>query len=458
MKFLESSMRILVDHKAQLSNAPRQIDSLVTRELTLKNPAYSEATRYGRWTGGRPPYIRYYQRTESGLILPRGYTQQLIALCNRHGVSHQLDDYRRTLPPVEFEFHGELRPFQESALADIRAHDFGTLQAPTGSGKTVIGLAAIAARKQPTLIIVHTKELLYQWRERAVQFLDLEENEIGLIGDGHKMIGDRLTIGIVNSVYKMAHEIRDRIGFLIVDECHRTPSRTFTEAVSAFDCRFMLGLSATPFRRDGLTELIYWHLGDLVHEIKKKDLIETGDILRAEVVIRETQFRTHLNPSKQYSQMLSELAQDQARNRLIVQDVTQAARNGGGTCLVLSDRKSHCEALSELLSGYGIEAPILTGDTPGKERESIVERLNEGRAKVVCATGQLIGEGFDCKGLQTLFLATPIRFSGRVIQYLGRVLRPAPWKDRAKIFDYNDVNIGVLAASARARMRVYHGA
>jgi superfamily II DNA or RNA helicase len=84
-----------------------------------------------------------------------------------------------------------------------------------------------------------------------------------------------------------------------------------------------------------------------------------------------------------------------------------------------------------------------------------VEDLNSGRVKVLCATGQLIGEGFDCKELSTLFLATPIKFDGRVLQYLGRVLRPAPGKQRAKVFDYVDSNVGVLKASATARRRVY---
>ncbi len=102
----------------------------------------------------------------------------------------------------------------------------------------------IAARRQPALVIVHTKELLNQWIDRIETFLGIPRSEIGVIGAGKKTIGERITVGIVNSVYSSAGEIREHIGHLIVDECHRTPSRTFTEAVSAFDCRYMLGLSA----------------------------------------------------------------------------------------------------------------------------------------------------------------------------------------------------------------------
>ncbi len=115
----------------------------------------------------------------------------------------------------------------------------------------------------------------------------------------------------------------------------------------------------------------------------------------------------------------------------------------------------HCETLKGLLRGHGIRSELLTGDINGKEREKIVYRLNNGQVKVLIATGQLIGEGFDCKGLSTLFLTTPIKFNGRVIQYLGRVLRPARGKKRAVVYDYIDSKVGVLAASAKSRQRVY---
>jgi len=120
-------------------------------------------------------------------------------------------------------------------------------------------------------------------------------------------------------------------------------------------------------------------------------------------------------------------------------------------CLILSGRKAHCETLRALLGLCNVPCEVLTGDIANGERQAIIDRLNQGKVKVLIATGQLIGEGFDCKKLSTLFLTTPIRFDGRVIQYLGRVLRPAPGKDKAKIYDYVDAHVGVLKASAGAR-------
>jgi superfamily II DNA or RNA helicase len=242
---------------------------------------------------------------------------------------------------------------------------------------------------------------------------------------------------------------------LIVDECHRTPARTFTEAVSAFDCKFITGLSATPWRRDKLSKLIFWYVGNVVHQVNKEGLIETGDVLRAEVIPRETPFQPYADPSTEYSRMLSELTEDNTRNNLIVQDVAKETSNGGGVCLVLTDRKTHCYALKYLLSQKGINSEVLIGDLSNTERQMIIEGLNEGRVRVLIATGQLVGEGFDCKSLSTLFLATPIKFDGRLLQYLGRVLRPAPEKEKAKVYDYVDSRVGVLKAAAAARRRVY---
>jgi superfamily II DNA or RNA helicase len=190
----------------------------------------------------------------------------------------------------------------------------------------------------------------------------------------------------------------------------------------------------------------------------KKRLISKGHILKAEVVFRETDFKPYYDPVSQYSKMLSELTADTQRNLLIATDVANEAKKSEGICLVLSDRKAHCESLHALLKfKFNMSADFLTGDLSVSERQIVLDRLNNHEIKILVATGQLIGEGFDCKYLSTLFFATPIRFSGRVLQYLGRILRPAADKSRARVFDYVDVNVDVLTAAARARQRVYEG-
>jgi len=138
--------------------------------------------------------------------------------------------------------------------------------------------------------------------------------------------------------------------------------------------------------------------------------------------------------------------------------VALEAKNGNGTLLVLSDRKQHCEALEGLLKdSFGVSAAVLTGNVAAKKRQKIVDRLNKGKVKVLIATGQLVGEGFDCNKLSVLFLVTPVKFDGRVHQYIGRILRLAPGKDKAKIYDYVDSKVPVLRASSKSRAKVYIG-
>jgi superfamily II DNA or RNA helicase len=440
-----------------IPSPPAALSDWLIATLTLPNPKWLENERMGRWNRKTPKELKFYRKVRGGGIrIPRGFAGNLLRQCRRMGIACELEDRRRRLSVVDFAFHGRLKPFQREAVMKMGAKDFGTLSAPTGSGKTVMGLYLIARRRQPTLVIVHTKDLAQQWVARIHQFLGIPEKEIGLVGGGRRRIGGQITVALVQSLYKCAAELAPRVGHLVVDECHRTPSRTFTEAVRAFDSHYMLGLSATPWRRDRLSQLIFWHLGNVHCEIASETLVESGDVLCAEVILRETEFRPYFDPVGEYSRMLSELTEDKARNLLIAADIAAAHHAGAGICLVLSDRKAHCENLRVLLKyRHGIAAEVLTGDLPGKQRQTLTERLQAGRVKVLIATGQLIGEGFDCPRLETLFLVTPIRFSGRLLQYLGRVLRPAPGKCSARVYDYVDVHVDTLVKAARARQRVY---
>jgi superfamily II DNA or RNA helicase len=450
-------LTITIKENLQLQNVPPQLMELLVEKLQFINPKWLENERMGRWNRSTPKLLKYYDKVgRTGLWIPRGYIRHLINMCRRQGVKFQIDDQRRKVKPVEFSFRGRLKPFQKIAVDEMLAKDFGTLSSATGSGKTVMALYIIARRKQPALIVVHTKDLAAQWVERIETFLGIGPEAVGFIGGGKKIIGEKITVALVQSLYKCAEEVSQKIGFLVVDECHRCPSRTFTEAVSCFDSQFMLGLSATPYRRDQLSKLIFWHLGDKHHEVDKSYLIETGDVLPAKVTFRHTNFTTHFDPVNEYSKMLAELASDTERNILIASDVVREAARNDGVCLILSDRKAHCENLQALLRyRFKLKSELLTGDLDIAERQKVLERINNGQVQIVIATGQLIGEGFDCKDLTTLFLATPIKFSGRLLQYLGRVLRPAAGKRYARVFDYVDVHVETLRKAARARERVY---
>jgi len=419
--------------------------------LTIDNPKYRDAKKYARWIGKNlPRKLYFFEMDADNIRFPRGFVVEAIGLCLKHmGQKPRIVDQRRRLPDIDLAFSGQLRPYQEQAVQDVLKHHFGVLVAGTGSGKTVMALAVVAARRQPTLILLHNKELLYQWATRVEEFLGQTP---GLVGDGHYDIRP-VTVAIVNTARKHLDELPAQFGQIIVDECHRVPASLFTDVVRAFDCMYSLGLSATAYRReDGLTPLIYLYMGENKHKVESRHLEEVGAVLRPEFVQRPTGF--HYSFRGDYQALMTALTADEERNRQIAFDVVREAPKTRGTVLVVSDRVAHCERLAELVREGGLEVAVLTGRVAAEERTSIVEAVRQGRVAVLISTLQLVGEGFDVAGLSTLFLTTPIKFTGRLRQVIGRILRPAAGK-LPKVIDYVDENIGVLRTSARIRQSMY---
>lgn len=443
-------MDFILEHKLILNGITDATMDALKDRLTMPNPKYQEAEKMGRWTGNIAPMLKFYNETDQGLDCPRGFAYQAHRLCKKHGEQVRVVDNRRTLLAADFRFYAELRDYQAPAVESCLERDFCLLSAPTGSGKTAMALYMIAQRQQPALVVVHTKELLSQWQERIKAFLGIEA---GAIGDGQFEIKP-VTVATVQTLVKHAENTAPHFGYIILDECHRAPAMQYTQAIECFDCKYMTGLSATPYRRDGLSKVIFWHVGDLAGTIDKADLVYNGELCKADVVWVETDFNTWTDATEYYSKALSELAEDEDRNRLICQTVADS--DGTGISLILSDRKGHCETLAAILKAeHGIDVAVLTGSTGARDRKRILDDLHQGRCKYLIATGQLIGEGFDLPAISSMFLTTPVKYHGRLIQYIGRALRPAPGKSRARIFDFVDHRNPVFKAQARSRFYTY---
>lgn len=442
---------LTVSHDCLLVGIDLSVEQELKSLLTIDNPQYIAAKRYGRWIGKRlKPTLKYYEPVPGGLRFPRGVSNQAVRLCREFmGCSPLIVDNRRLLPEIDIAFTGELRSYQQEAVACALKRTFGVIEAGTGSGKTVMALALIAARRQPVLVVVHTKELLYQWQERAAEFLGCS---VGLVGDGHWTVGP-VTIAIVNSARKRVDELVPLFGHLVVDECHRVPAALFTDVVSHFDCRFLLGLSATAFRNDdGFTRLIYYFMGERLHKVDQGELQAIGAVLRPRLIRRETPFVFRYTGD--YQALIRALTSHEARNRQIVEDICHVAGEpDSGTALVVSDRIGHCEIFAGELEKRGVRVELLTGQTSPEQRSAIVAAVQNGEIRVLVSTLQLIGEGFDCTGLSSLFLTTPITFEGRLLQVIGRIMRPAVNKE-ARVFDYVDEGVPVLRRSANTRRRI----
>lgn len=446
-------MDFILEHKLILNGIRDATMDALKDRLTMPNPKYQEAEKMGRWTNNIAPMLRFYDETDQGLECPRGFAYQAYRLCKKHGEQIRVVDNRRTLPAADFRFYGELRDYQAPAVESCLERDLCLLSAPTGSGKTCMALYLIAQRQQPTLIVVHTSNLREQWVERIETFLGIPGDEVGIIGGGKCDIRP-VTVATVQSLVKCAAEVSQHFGHLLVDEAHHIPAIQMARAIETFDCRFMTGLSATPYRRDGLSKVIFWHIGDVAGRVDKSELLDNGSLCPAQVHWIETEFSTVTDASDQYSKVLSELAEDEARNHLICKTV--ADNNGAGISLILSDRKAHCETLAKILEEeHGIKPAVLTGSTGAKDRKHIIKELQTGRCRYLAATGQLIGEGFDLPAISSMFLTTPVKYRGRLIQYIGRALRPAPGKNKSHIFDFVDVRNPVFRAQARSRVYTY---
>lgn len=444
--------RLTVGADCLLEDIDFKLEKALKDKLTIDNPQYLAAKKYGRWVGKKlKPTLTYYEIVPHGIRFPRGFVNQAILICRE---SHQADpeivDMRRSLDEVDFSFVGALRPYQQEAVELVCKRSFGVLEAGTGSGKTIMALHVIAKRRQPTLVIVHTKELLYQWRDRAEQFLQCD---VGLVGDGKFKLAS-LTIAIVNTARKRVEELVPRFGHLIVDECHRVPAGLFTDVVSRFDSAFLLGLSATAFRRDdGLTRLIYFFMGDRIHKVDQDELQASGAVLKPKHIRIETKFDYHYKGD--YHALMKALTEHEGRNRKIVDDILAVVEGEReGIVLVVSDRVGHCQLLANLLLQHGIDVQVLTGQVSAEQRSAIVENVQRGRVQVLVATLQLIAEGFDCPGLSSLFLTTPITFEGRLLQVIGRIMRPALNKT-PRVYDYIDLTVAPLLRAARGRKEVF---
>jgi superfamily II DNA or RNA helicase len=444
-------MRMTISNKGLLENLSPYWISAIKNLLTIDNPEYKAAQQRLLQKGskrkvfGIPRKLYFFENVDiNSLLFPRGAA----------GLIHQtVSPYEKiefidasfALPKVSFKFNGELREYQEQAVNGILPKRFGILEAGTGSGKTVMAISIIASRKQPTLIIVHTKELLYQWQERLKTFLKID---CGLIGDGLFDV-QPVTVGIVNTVGKRIDKLKDKFGHLIVDECHRVPASLFKNVVDQIPCRYLLGLSATPYRNDGLEDIIGWYMGTHRITIDPHILKEVGAILVPDIIIRETTFG-YRSKKSDYQTLLSELINDKIRNNMIINDIRKEAKIGN-ISLVVSDRIEHLCTLAEKLK---IKSAILTGGTKPEIRKEVIQQLSQGEIKILLSTSQLIGEGFDCPGLTNLFITMPIKYEGKLTQIIGRILRPVDGKE-PKVYDYFDRCVAVLKKQGLQRQNIY---
>ncbi|MFN8847555.1 MAG: TOTE conflict system archaeo-eukaryotic primase domain-containing protein [Bdellovibrionales bacterium] len=446
----------------KLDRLPSEIIAAFKRTATFANPKFFELERMRFSTWKTPRFIFCGELQPDHLILPRGSLDTCLEIAKKAGSSVVLSDLKPQFKKLKVSFSGELSSSQKKAVAQICTQEIGVLVAPPGAGKTVMGCNIIAKRKVSTLILVHRMPLLEQWKMQISTFLGIEIKKIGTLGGQKKKQTGEIDIGMLQTLANLEdpEEALAGYGQIIIDECHHIPAVSFEAILKKCSPRYVLGLTATPYRKDGHQAIIHMQCGPVRHEIKHVD----GPILNKKVIVRETTFKMpeELGQQPAIHLVWENLVVDRARLDLVAQDLRNSLMEKRFP-LIISERKEHLEMLAQVfkekLSDLNARAFTLTGGLGKKTRAAILNDLNstlktETRPYIL-ATGSFIGEGFDMPELDTLIIAMPVSFKGKLIQYAGRLHRVSAEKKDVIIYDYLDSSSALTVSMFRKRLAAY---
>lgn len=438
---------------------PTNLYKFLKSKLNFANPKFYELERRGYSTWQTPRYLKHIEITPEGILIPIGFLKEIEKFALEQQLQLKAKDDRTLLKTITFSSKLRLRPNQQKIAKNLLKHNRVILEANPGFGKTMIGLYVMKRRKQPTLIIVHTKALLHQWKKRIETWFNFKDEDLGLIGDGKWQVGKNVTIASYQTLARRdIEDLKSQFGLVIVDECHHVPANTLSEVVKQFSAKYSLGLTATAYRRDKLEKLMYFYLSStIVKATPDANSLKTTEAkIKTKLFTKKTRFILPDNISNNFNEIGKELIQNENRNQVIIRDVVSALEVRA-KCLILTERVKHCEILLEQVrkSIKGIHAAIASGRMTKKNRQRIAQRMKQDRFQLLIATGKLIGEGFDWPELTHLFLAYPFSWKGKLVQYVGRVQRQAENKDVAYVYDYLDYEIPMLRAMYFRRLRTY---
>ncbi len=461
---LPASLQLVLGNEIYIAKdaLPAGLRNRLIRLAAFQNPEFYKAQAMRLPTYGKPRIIACTEDHPRHIGLPRGCLDDARKLLSDLRVMPVIRDERFEGQRLEVKFRGELRPEQRAAADALMAQPTGVLSATTAFGKTVIAAWLIAQRRANTLVLVHRRQLLEQWVERLSTFLGLPTKAIGRIGGGRRKPTGMLDVALIQSLVRKG-VVDDRVGdygCLIVDECHHLPAQSFEQVVRRAKAKFVTGLSATVARKDGHHPIIFMQCGPVRHRVDAKRQADARPFEHT-VLVRPTMFRplraADPDARRQFHDLYDELIADEARNRLICEDVLASVRQGRSP-IVLTERNEHLDELSLRLSTEVGNLLVLRGGMRRKQLDAINAQLSEipeNQERVLLATGRYIGEGFDDSRLDTLFLTLPVSWRGTVAQYVGRLHRLNDLKRDVRVFDYADLNVPMLARMFDRRCRGY---
>ena len=407
-------------------NLNNDILNIIKNDLTVE-PYISFTINNKKDTNNK---IIVYKETEDNIIVPKFYG------INKFGIPVINEEQDGRL--IDINFLGNLRDNQKIIVADtikyLTEHKGGILCLPCASGKTVIGIFLSCYFKVKTLIIVHKTFLLSQWKERLEEFSNAK---IGILQQNTIDIENKdIVIGMLQSISKNKYDIdifKD-FGFVIFDEAHHAPSKHFSTALPIISCKYNLGLSATPWRKDKLEKILFWYFGDIICKNSTiYNQLVTINII--EYSIEHEKFKEFklYNGKINCAKTINKLITIGRRNKLIVEKITdEILKNNKRKIIVLSDRIKHLELLKNRLNN--IHEYITTSFYIGKMK--IKELKLSEQSQVIFASYGMASEGLDIPDLNTLFMVTPRK---DIEQSIGRILRKIDIENPPIIYDFVDM-------------------
>jgi superfamily II DNA or RNA helicase len=455
-------INIVIDDYVRVSGLPRESFDMVLKRLTYPNPKFLNALKFGQgnvsWI---PRTVRSYGYDHNELWLPKGYYMEFLAqVVAKSGSPYQIVDLRHKDKVPVPKIHGVLRSYQEKMIQEAMVYPGPgfIMQAPPGTGKTFTGLELARRLGRRTLWITHTKELANQTRQAASDLFKIPKKEIGVIGQGKFHLGQFLTIATVQTLHRRREKLKELkyiFGTAIVDEVHHAPATSWHMATHMLSTETTFGLTATSYRNDGLTQMMFDCMGPVVTLADKAMLVKEGIIIIPSVYMVDT--GVYL-PGVNYSTLLSDLVDHKARNEILIDIIKYVRRdnNPANTILVLSARRKHVELLTHRCAEEGLDPLMMLGDMSTLNRTLAAEKIKSRAAQLIIATSKLLNEGFDYPPINFILLATPFKDSVLLEQCSGRAQRPVDGKEASFMLDPLDIN-PVLQKQARTRNLIYQG-
>jgi superfamily II DNA or RNA helicase len=362
--------------------------------------------------------FQVFRESSNKIYVPRNYGLK------KFGKAKYQFDPSQSINPV---FKGTLRDYQQApvnAYLECTSDDMvnsGIINIPPGFGKTVIALYIISRLKVKTLIVVHKDFLLSQWKERIEQYLG--NVTVGILKQNKAETDKDIVIASLQSIVMRGYnsKVFDGFGLQIIDEAHHIAAKIFSQSFYAVNCKHILGLSATIQRKDGLTKVLKWFMGDIVCKMKAKG---SSDV-RVKVLHYDNpdplykQVPLLFNGKPNVSRLITRVCEFKPRTQLIAREIKEILDSDPGrNVIVLSDRRDHLNDIDMELKAFDI---VDTGLYVGGMKEQNL-KISETK-QILLGTFSMVAEGFDLPKLNTMILASS---KSDIEQAVGRIQRQLP--------------------------------